>query len=148
MRLILIVCVCFCVLSAQKCNDKPTHRVNIVLTKTESYCGGAEPPEELLTELNTPKPYNSGKVYILDDLKACVDSITPTNVETLVPLKTGHYTAHLVAKLKDLESITSEDEQCITAFKQRILAMFEIKGDMALQVNLHFGCNPCYPPPP
>lgn len=148
MRNFLLAFLCFGLLSAEKCNNSPNHKVVVNLTKTEAYCGGAEPPEELLVELNTPTTYTGGSVYIFNDLKDCVDSITSSDSIHLLALKQGHYTAHLVAKLVELESITSEDDQCAAAFAQRILSMFEIKGDTSMSVNLHFGCNPCQPPPP
>jgi hypothetical protein len=38
--------------------------VNIKITQTSSYCGGAAPPRELIEQLNTPVPL-AGKVIYL-----------------------------------------------------------------------------------
>lgn len=148
MNRVFIACCCFLLLSAEKCHQNESNRVEIQLTQTESYCGGAEPPEELLTELKTPRTYNGKPVYVLDDFKRCVDSLVDYTGNHLTSLPNGHYTVHLVPALADLTSITNEDEQCLVAFKQRILSIFQITGDTSIKVNLHFGCNPCYPPPP
>jgi hypothetical protein len=45
-------------------NYTPRHEVQLQLTKTGSYCGGAAPPQALLDELATPKPLSGVQFYI------------------------------------------------------------------------------------
>lgn len=42
--------------------------VNGIITSTESYCGGAPPPSDLLAELNTPKPIVQIELFIRKDV--------------------------------------------------------------------------------
>jgi hypothetical protein len=149
MRLSLLVLLSFVVLTAQKCDDSANHVVEINLTQTESYCGGAAPPDELIKHLNTPKPFIGKRAYVFNDLKACVDSFYPTH-DTMfkTALKQGDYTVHLVPELLKTNGMLSEDERCLMEFKQRVVSMFEISGDTSLTVNIYFGCNPCLEPPP
>ncbi|MFN0031188.1 MAG: hypothetical protein ACKVOR_03410 [Flavobacteriales bacterium] len=49
--------------SEQKANSNVID-VKIYLTQTSSYCGGAEPPDELLIELATPQPLSGKKLHI------------------------------------------------------------------------------------
>ncbi len=148
MRNTLIAVLLFLGLSAEKCNQIPGYSVNLSLTQTEAYCGGAMPPPELIKDLATPKPYSGPKVYVFGDDLVCIDSTTAdeTNIEALLP--SGHYTIRLVPQLEDLEAIQGEEQRCLSAYKQRILSMFDVAGDTTLVANLHFGCNPCLPPPP
>lgn len=44
--------------------DETLYSVEIVLTQTSSYCGGAAPPQYLLDELATPKPLGGVEYFI------------------------------------------------------------------------------------
>ena len=86
MRNTLIAVLLFLGLSAEKCNQIPGYSVNLSLTQTEAYCGGAMPPPELIKDLATPKPYSGPKVYVFGDDLVCIDSTTAdeTNIEALL----------------------------------------------------------------
>lgn len=40
------------------------YEVTIDVTQTSDYCGGARPTDEILKELNTPKPLSNTKIFI------------------------------------------------------------------------------------
>jgi hypothetical protein len=148
MRILLIAATGFILFSAEKCADSNNKSVTLTLTRTESYCGGMEPPEDLIQELNTPKPVLNKKVFVLDDSRQCVDSfysLYTTKFRTA--LKSGRYTIHLIPNAQDLDSIMDDEKRCAQAYVQRSLSTFDIQGDTSLTANLHFGCNPCLPPP-
>lgn len=44
--------------------EEAKYEVRLHLTSTKAYCGGAKPPQELLDELNTPKPMDSTPVFL------------------------------------------------------------------------------------
>jgi hypothetical protein len=149
MRFYALIILCFTLFSAQKCSDAEKVDVDIQLTSTQSYCGGAEPPEDLLVEYKTPKPFNGQTVYLFNSDEVSVGNIdAKTDSNYQMRLKPGSYTVHLVPKLIDFSLIESEDERCYAAYKQRIISSFKIAADTSMVVNLHFGCDPCSPPPP
>ena len=49
--------------------QKNTYQVQLHLTQTSDYCGGAKPPEEILQQLNTPKPFPNKQVVIKEGFK-------------------------------------------------------------------------------
>lgn len=79
--------------------EKPDGRVvfNLSLTGTSTWCGGAEPPPWLLSELATPKALPSKKVYIrpgfTNDLSVPVSAEGVTDEQGVVSfsLKPGDY---------------------------------------------------------
>ena len=148
MREYVVAALFFCVLSAEKCQQAPKFAVGITLTQTESYCGGAMPPPELLEDLNTPKPYAGKQVFLFNDALICLDSIEASDTSFKTALSAGHYTLRLVPQLVEIEMLSTEKERCEAAHEQRILSMFEISSDTSLTANLHFACDPCMPPPP
>lgn len=149
MRYTILIVIGFVLLSAEKCDNSHTAVVNLKWTSTESYCGGAAPPDDMIKDMLTPKPFMGRRIYVLNADKVCVDSLYPQSDTSLrTALKIGAYTAHLVPQVLDLSTIESEDAKCDAAFIQRIVSMFEIDRDTNLTANIHFGCNPCLPPAP
>lgn len=57
--LVLLIIGCVFLSATQK-----KYTVLIELTHSSSYCGGAAPSEELLNELQTPKPFANKKLYL------------------------------------------------------------------------------------
>lgn len=47
-----------------KSNSKASYTVAGTLTESFQYCGGAPPPEEMLKELNTPKPLGNYQLFL------------------------------------------------------------------------------------
>jgi hypothetical protein len=53
-----------CKIFSQKKIGSAEVPVIMLITQTHSYCGGAEPPDELLQELATPRPLSGITFYI------------------------------------------------------------------------------------
>jgi hypothetical protein len=57
--------ICLLLACSSKSNaSKSSLPVTILLTQTAAYCGGAQPPEELLNALATPQPLAGEKMFI------------------------------------------------------------------------------------
>lgn len=149
MRAFVVAILIGLVFCANKCERLPQYAVTLQLTKTESYCGGAAPPEFLLKELRTPKPYDGNTLYVFDVEDKCIDSISKSATDSIFkfPMVAGTYKLRYVNVLSD-EKYTTDREDCLSQWKQRVMAEFEVRSDTSLTVNVHFDCNPCYPPPP
>lgn len=147
MRTVLLLTTLFLVSTAQKCNTE-THQTEITFTQTKSYCGGAAPSDFLIRELRTPHPIEDRKLYLFNENLICVDSfIKPGDSTFLKDIPTGKWSIRLVDNMVMNEGKT-ERERCVINWKQRSLANFDIQNDTSMTLNLHFSCNPCYPPPP
>jgi hypothetical protein len=64
----------------------------IQLNQTESYCGGARPTEEMLTELSQPKPLAGERLYVR---KGSENNIDEPVVASEITDKTGKAIFHL-----------------------------------------------------
>ncbi len=135
------------VCTAQKCTTH-MYEAEITFTQTKSYCGGAAPADFLIRELRTPRPIKDRKLYLFNANEVCVDSfINPGDSTFVKDLAEGQWSVRLVDQLQ-INDRTTKREKCLIDWNQRKLASWSITGDTTMTVNLHFSCNPCYPPPP
>ena len=85
----LLVIVLF--VSSDLCRYKVKFDVSILVTSTQSYCGGARPTDEMMQELNTPKPLPEKKLYIRkgkeNSLKEPIIKEVVTNAAGKIDLK-------------------------------------------------------------
>lgn len=67
--------------------------VSFQINYRQSYCGGARPSEEIMADLNKPKPYSYQSIIIISS-KGKVDSIkTNENGDVKINLRAGKYKA-------------------------------------------------------
>ena len=84
---------------SQKRINKSSHFsiVKGIVNQTNSYCGGARPPDDLLEELAKPKPLTNYKLYIKKNTPSIIDAIIMDSVVTdkngrfNIRLKKGNY---------------------------------------------------------
>jgi len=64
--LILPLAILICLYSCKGSMKTSQNKISVAIqfTYTSSYCGGAEPPQELLNTLATPQPFTGEKIYI------------------------------------------------------------------------------------
>jgi hypothetical protein len=143
--------------------------IKINLTQTSSYCGGVYPPDELLTELRTPKKLPNQKIVIRQgiandwNVPIVVDGVSDSNGVVVVELADGTYslvyenkatTAYYKQLLQQFGDKSYEeggiDKKCLEQFMLTPEAVFEVKNGKtatAVIVNLHHGCpwerTPC-----
>ncbi len=149
MKKFTFVALIFLGLTAQKCERSAVYEIDLRITKTATYCGGAAPPEFLLKELRTPTPYTGASLYVFDSNSSCLDSLTNITADSTykLVLPLGTYNLHLVNELT-LNVGKNDREQCLHDWRERSMGQLVVQNDSAQTVNLHLDCNPCYPPPP
>lgn len=138
----------FCVLSAESCKEQKTVHVELHVTETSSYCGGAAPSEEMERAHRTQKPIHRN-LYLFTSDSMLIDTLLPTG-ETLLLKGNFPVGSYQIREESDIESMVfkSEMKTCAHAWKRRVLANFTIDRDTVVNLNIHFPCNPCYPPAP
>jgi hypothetical protein len=119
-KLLRIVALCFATAmflllvgcaSKRQLNRTPedTLNVEITVTQTASYCGGARPSEEILQELNSPIPSANTKVFIGRGVEnaghgVILETVTDVDGKVRVELPSGDY--YLVFETKTIENKT------------------------------------------
>lgn len=138
----------FCVLSAESCKEQKTVHVELHVTETSSYCGGAAPSREMEEAHRTPKPIRRN-LYLYTKDSMLIDTLIPTGETLLVTgdFPAGSYQIRQEPSIKS--SVFKTDmEKCAYEWRKRVLANFSVDSDSVVKINIHFPCNPCYPPAP
>lgn len=60
----ILICSFIFLNTADLCRFKTKYEVKITVTYTQSYCGGARPSDDMMQELNTPKPLSGKKLFV------------------------------------------------------------------------------------
>lgn len=151
---ILIVITLF-VLNSCAFKKNCNHPVNLKISSTESYCGGTNPPDELLAKLRTPKPY-TGKIYLNSSAERSNDEIEIDIVDgefTFLEVKIGAY--HLFRYPKYTEATSDQAERidsnpdCKKERSLKSLGQIEITAESEeVEATIHLLCDPCIPPAP
>ena len=141
------------------CKSKNTARtIKFNVDKTEDYCGGAFPEEEILAEFRKPKPY-SGKLYVHSKEDRIDDGIELVFVEgkcTASGFSDRIYYVFLQPKMTPKDHIENQklleqgiDIGCLEGENMRASLRFEIvPSTKSISAQVHFICDPCTPPRP
>jgi hypothetical protein len=128
------------------------------ITQTQSYCGGARPPQELLEKLQSPRPYPGKKIYFR---KGDKNSLDMKYLWQAISDSTGHFNVRLPAgsycvieedqvnaldvdafKKKYCTQYLIADEACLKQWWGKAFLTFDVgnadKKD--LNMNFHFPC--------
>lgn len=131
------------------------HQVELNVNETEQYCGGAQPPEEILQELSTPHPVTNRTLYISPESKKTVVVIDVLEGKATTQLKPGKYEVRLFSEeqLKEQLSMQEEwlgdEEECYKQWMRKVVGTFEItKKSESVSFNIEVSCDPCLPAPP
>ncbi len=142
--------------------------VEINVTQTSSYCGGARPSPEMIEQLGTPTPLAEKKLYIKKGEKNTFDSNifleissdTSGKIQLLLPSgkyfivdesKKGKssYNALLKRFAKASNNYTEVNKNCLKNWFEQPDFVFEINeaDSKGLRINFHKGCiwteTPC-----
>ena len=169
MRVFVIPILCLALLSFSLRDTKTkakTVPVSGTVTQTRDYCGGARPPDEILTQLGTPTPVSGKKIYIKAgevntfESKVILVLTTDEKGNFKAKLKPGKYLVVDSLK-KDLtfynmllktyktqtESYEPIDPVCLKEWFMKPAGTFEVTGKEAknISVNFHITCRdvPC-----
>lgn len=77
------------------------------ITETQQYCGGAPPQEDMLKELNTPKPIANYKLYI----RKFANNISTPIYKTIVTDSLGRYSIKLELGTYSVVDSRKKDKQ-------------------------------------
>jgi hypothetical protein len=151
--LIVIGLACSNILCAQ--SKKITMQVKA--TTTSSFCGGAQPTEEIMERMRAPRPINETKFYIIKGAinksnRKIIDSFTTSPLgEANIRLLAGTFSI-IEAKqilsftpLKDSQHQTWNNE-CLLEKWQTPLITFKAKRNKLISFNIHKPCSfsmPC-----
>jgi len=151
----------FCSLAAlfTQCNSKKNSKnakVVMELTISSDYCGGAAPSEEMLKEMNSAKPYVSGKFYVVQKndegiLLSETEHITNAEGKLTLKIKKGMYQIYLFSSEQRKKLVSNMDAKfrsCSTIFYEQAQGQLHAWQKGKQQINLHVKCNPCLPPAP
>jgi hypothetical protein len=144
--------------SEKKTETSKTYLVSGTITQTQSYCGGARPPEDLLKKMQSPRPYPGKKIYFRKGQNNSLDMIS---LKEAISDSTGHFQVNLASgtyciveedqvkeldmagfKKKYLNQYLVADESCLKQWWSKCFMTVEVgatdKTD--LNINFHFPC--------
>ena len=141
------------------CKSTKRHKaVKFEIAITSDYCGGAAPPEEMIEEMRTPKPY-TGVLYIHKSQNredAGIELTFEKGSATANGLVPGQHYAFLDKKM-DLENESAMNELasqgtdigCLIELNFSPMFTFQIEESTKIITDkMHKICNPCIPPAP
>ncbi len=136
-------------------------KIEILLTQTSLYCGGAKPPDELLKKLNTPKPLIEKTVYIKKGDNNTFDSevylkvSSDTSGKIRFQLPAGKYfivdeskkdSSCYYTLLKEYGTATKNtpavDKKCLKNWYEQPNFVFEIKDSDVKDLIINFPSSP------
>ena len=156
---------------SRKGNKSDATEVTLQVNYTEQYCGGAEPSEEMMEEMNSMRPYSNQEVYIskfigmgqfADEKKVKLDKAGMISLS----LDTGKYVVsfyQLIEEEVELEDGNQEvapdptgqpnpefnKKQCEKQWIQMMATPLVIKkAKLQYMIPMEKQCNPCEPPRP
>lgn len=156
---------------SRKGNKSDSTEVTLQINYTEQYCGGAEPTQEMMEEMNSMRPYSNQEVYIskfismgqfAEEQKVKLDKGGMISLS----LDTGKYVVSFYQLVEEVEEVDGEPEapapnpsgqadpafnkkQCEKQWKHMMATPLVItKAKQQYIVPMEKQCNPCEPPRP
>lgn len=128
--------------NAQAPKEKKT---TVTMNYISAYCGGARPTEEILQELQTPRPLaNCWIMFVHENNMAMKGPLAKTNEkgEALLNLKPGKYKIFLASN-KMNEAKLPFNKKCKAIYKMAV-GEFEYTGSDG-SASVKIPCDPCDP---
>lgn len=114
---------------------------------TESYCGGARPPEELLKQYATPKPFASGTLrFKHTETGTEYTVITDEHGHYEAELPAGNYVIHPALRQTDQGGYSPDYDPNCARWRELELHRFDnVKEseEKLVDFTVHFPCDPC-----
>lgn len=125
-------------------NDEITLKIEY----TSNYCGGANPPDELIQKLKTPKKYSEMEIYLSrkDNLSGDLTKLkTDENGEVSTSLNTGTYYLFMPEK-KNIELKEGGEAESCEKWKNTPNGEFTVKLDSnEVAISITKTCDTCGP---
>ncbi|MEL6557997.1 MAG: hypothetical protein AAFQ94_07425, partial [Bacteroidota bacterium] len=119
--------------------------VKIIIQSTADYCGGANPPEQLLERLKTAKLLANTELIIKNNEKDFQEMVkTDEQGEINKSLPAGDYQIYFPEKIsaKPMERAINKD-YCLK-WKNTPDATIQVTNEQSsFELKLHRSCNPC-----
>src|SRR6185312_5372701 len=117
-------------------------QVNVFVSYTNNYCGGARPTNEILTKYNTPAKLPNFKIKLVG--KKTYVAVTDSAGNFTHKIKPGTYSVFLTEETnKNL--FLNYAPTCPKMLKTAYAQLHIEKGKNQYTANLHFPCNLCQP---
>jgi hypothetical protein len=127
-------------------NAQSSAKKKITINYNLAYCGGAKPPQELLDNLNSPKPLANCKIKLVrvDSLKKVKAKVfkTDKNGSALLKVKEGTYKVFLYSNAKNKAELPF-NKKC-SKFYENPFTEIEINGKESTAL-IRIPCDPCDP---
>lgn len=123
----------------------------IAIDYSEMYCGGAAPPDEMITEMATMKPFANSEIMVYLNSKDSKPLVYKTNNEGKITLKTNEITQVFISiyHSADLYIRQKEMYDCYKKFITDNLMIVDMNNqDTAIKLATVKQCNPCLPAAP
>lgn len=124
----------------------------ITIHYSETYCGGAAPPADILTELAKLKPFAERDVQVFAGNPSYITPLiykTNAKGEITLPVNlAGQVFINLYQSSDDFKA-DSEEYECYKKFITEHLLIIDMKNpDKEIKFNTVIQCNPCIPAAP
>jgi hypothetical protein len=116
------------------------------ISYTESYCGGARPPEELLQQLATPKPFASDTLRVKNvETGTEYLVVTDEHGHYEMELPAGNYVVHPKFRTTAAGYSPNYEANCKQWRELQLHTLNEVKAgeEKAIDFTVHFPCDPC-----
>ncbi len=121
----------------------------VCINYTETYCGGAAPPEEMLREMRKMKPFANQQIAIYksnsDDFKPYMYK-TNENGEVTLPMNLGNQVFISCYPTAENYTLKPKKKDCYREFIINNLKMADLTSrDSIVKLYIDIQCNPCIP---
>lgn len=153
-RFLQIISILLVFVLTESCSQKSTANSNssssderrITFELISDYCGGANPPQEVLDALNQPKPAKNEKLTLVSQ-NAAKDNLAVTTDDVgkaVINLPQGTYQVFLAEKMK--KTFNNADDICKDWLGKQNGLLTISSNQEEYTVRLKRTCNPCTEP--
>lgn len=134
-------------------NKKTVELKTVQIYCSEMYCGGAAPPEELIAEMNKPKPFANKNIQIFTEKNAESKPLTyktDSSGKVLIPSHLGKVIFINLYSPIEKDYADEAEYKCYKSFINASLITidnFNLQQEI-FKVISEIRCNPCIPAAP
>ena len=142
----VILCMCF--------NSRAQKKlIEVSVLCTQAYCGGARPTDEMLAEIQKPKPYANKKMYLISEKGKKIAVKTNSDGNFKAKVTHGNYKLMEFWRIKKLSpngaALANFDKDCLKPeWEKEVMLIrvtkekidFELKNEIALYCDWAFPC--------
>lgn len=126
--------------------------VEVNVTCTQAYCGGARPTDEMLAEIQKPKPYANKKMYLLSEKGKKIAVKTNSTGSFKVKVAHGNYKLMELWRIKNLSPngapLANFDMDCLKPEWEKEVMVIRVtkeKIDIEPKNEITLSCDWAFP---